>query len=150
MLVVKKIILSVIGVLSITGVLFSGSLQPVYAQGANESENQLNAAGGAGGAGLTATDPRWIIGNIINIFLSLVGVILLCFIFYAGYLWLTAAGNDEQVEHAKTIIKNAIIGLLVVLVSFSLTFFIMSYANLAVSGNPNGARSVLSPPLPPR
>jgi hypothetical protein len=120
---------------------------PVVAQnGAAEREAQLQAAGGPKGAGLIASDPRWIVANIVRLLLSLVGIILFCFMFYAGYLWLTAAGNEEQVEHAKTIIKNSIMGLLVVLVSLSITQFILFYANWATSGNPNGGPSAISPP----
>src|SRR3989338_1313164 len=39
--------------------------------------------------------------RIINFFLSLLGTILIVLIFYAGFLWMTAAGNEEQVEKAQ-------------------------------------------------
>jgi hypothetical protein len=33
--------------------------------------------------------------------LGLVGIVVLVLVIYAGYLWMTAAGNEDQVETAK-------------------------------------------------
>lgn len=108
-------------------------LSSTLAQGStNERERQLEAAGGARGAGLTATDPRMVITNIVMLLLSIVGVILFCFMFYAGFLWFTAAGDDEKVGHAKNIIKTTVGGLLLILVSLSITTYILSKATWAV------------------
>lgn len=108
----------------------------------DELEQHLQAAGGRG-AGLTATSPFWIIANIVTILLLLIGTIIFCFFFYAGFLWLTAAGDDEKISHAKGIIKTTVIGLLVVLVSLSLTRFVLYYARSATGGAPPGG---IAPP----
>ena len=42
-----------------------------------------------------------IIGGIINIFLGFLGVIFLCLSLYAGYLYMTAGGEEENIEKAK-------------------------------------------------
>jgi cytochrome bd-type quinol oxidase subunit 2 len=55
-----------------------------------------------------------IIGQVINIFLSLLGVIFMILVIIAGYKWMTAAGNEEQVTQAKSYLKYAIIGLFVI------------------------------------
>lgn len=106
--------------------------QRVIAQGAqSDRQRQLEAAGRARGAGLTATDPRWVVTNIITVALSVIGIIIFCFMFYAGFIWLTAAGDDEKINHAKNIIKGSIIGLFIILISLSLTTYVLSTANEA-------------------
>lgn len=53
------------------------------------------------------------LGWVINLLLSMLGVIFTGLIVYGGYRWLTARGNDQQVEQAKGIIRHAIIGLFI-------------------------------------
>lgn len=112
--------------------------QRVVAQGTqNERQRQLEAAGGARGAGLTATDPRWVVTNIITVALSVIGVIIFCFMFYAGFIWLTAAGDDEKVNHAKEIIQTTVVGLLIALIAYSLTVFVLTQVLWAADASPD-------------
>ena len=87
----------------------------------NVSEGLSDIQGQTGLSG----DLGKIIGNIVNIVFGLIGAIIFILFFYAGYLWMTAAGNEEQVENAKRIIKNAIIGAFVVLCSYALAQGVM-------------------------
>lgn len=66
------------------------------------------------------------IGNIINMILGFAGVILIVIITYAAFLWLTARGDEGQVEKAKTWLRNGIIGLIITLMAFSITSFIVT------------------------
>lgn len=65
-----------------------------------------------------------IIGQLIGYVLSFLGVIFMVLIIYAGILWMTARGNDQDVEKAKEIIKNAVMGLIIVLAAYAITAFI--------------------------
>ncbi|MFZ6015554.1 MAG: Mbov_0395 family pilin-like conjugal transfer protein [Patescibacteria group bacterium] len=65
------------------------------------------------------------IGNIINIALGFIGILLLIYILYAGFLWMTAGGSDENVKKAQTMIKNAVIGLLIVVAAFAISNFVL-------------------------
>ncbi len=56
-----------------------------------------------------------IIGTIINRVLEVLGVVFMILMLYGGYLWLSAQGNDSQVEKGKKVIIEAIIGLAIVL-----------------------------------
>lgn len=67
-----------------------------------------------------------IIGGIINAFLSIFGVIFMILIIYGGYKWMMARGNEEDITKAKGIVRGAIIGFIIVMVSYSITFFITS------------------------
>src|SRR3990167_912688 len=47
---------------------------------------------------------------IVNIFLGFLAILFIILIFYGGYLWMTAAGNEQRVEEAQNVLKRAIIG----------------------------------------
>ncbi|KKQ27556.1 MAG: hypothetical protein US42_C0008G0067 [Candidatus Magasanikbacteria bacterium GW2011_GWC2_37_14] len=65
------------------------------------------------------------IGTVINAALSLVGVIFLVLMVYAGYLWMTARGSEEEITKAKGIIIAAMIGLILVVGAYSITTFVV-------------------------
>jgi len=67
-----------------------------------------------------------IIGRIIRVVIGFMGVVLLGIIIYAGWLWMTAGGDAEQIEKAKKWITNGIIGLIIMLFAFSITTFIIN------------------------
>lgn len=71
------------------------------------------------------TDLALIIGNIIRAALSLTGTIFLVLIIYAGFVWMTAGGNEEKIRKAKLIIQSAVIGLIIILSSYSITEFVI-------------------------
>lgn len=87
-----------------------------------ESQNQAFA--GKSGAGLSSADPRLIVGQIIKILLAVTGTVFVCWTTYGGYLIFTSAGESEKIDHAKSIITNGVIGIIVVLASYSITVFI--------------------------
>ena len=65
------------------------------------------------------------IGEATKVLLRFLGVIFLLLMIYGGYIWMMAAGNETQVEKAKNIIKNAAIGLIIVLAAYAITYFII-------------------------
>ncbi len=83
------------------------------------------------------TDIRYTIVKIINIALSFLGILCLVLIIFAGFKWMTAGGNEDQVSSAKKILKNAVIGLLIILVSWSVTIFIMVRMNAIAKKDPH-------------
>ena len=90
-----------------------------------EIGSQLQAVAGERGASFgQAEDPRMIVVNIIRIALSLLGTIFLVYIFYSGFIWMTAGGDEEKIKSAQKTIKYAVIGTLIVLSSYSITIFV--------------------------
>lgn len=75
-------------------------------------------------SGLSDTDPRSTVAGIINVALSLLGIILVTLVVYAGFLWMTAAGNDDQITKAKKILSSSIIGLIIILSAYAITRFV--------------------------
>lgn len=59
---------------------------------------------------------QWILG-----FLALIAVIM---IIYGGFVWLTAAGNEERIASAKKVISAAIIGLVIILLAWAIVWFV--------------------------
>lgn len=73
-----------------------------------------------------------IIGIIIQTALSLLGVIFLGIMIFGGYLWMTGRGNEERVTRAKNLIWAAIIGLIIVVSAYAISYFIISKASTNV------------------
>lgn len=64
------------------------------------------------------------IAMIIRIVLGFLGIIFVILIILAGFKYMTAGGNDEKVKEAVSQIRNATIGLLIILCSYAIVFFI--------------------------
>lgn len=56
--------------------------------------------------------------GLINVMLAIAGTIAVLFLIIGGFRYITAHGNEEQAEGAKKTIQHAIIGLVVIILSF--------------------------------
>lgn len=70
-----------------------------------------------------------IIGKIIKTVLSIVGILFLILIIVSGLQWMTAGGNEDTINKAKAKLKNSIIGLAIVLLSFTISTFVFNVLN---------------------
>lgn len=84
--------------------------------------------------GAVNNDPRLLAVNIINIALGFLGIIAVILILYAGFRWMTAGGNEENVATAKKILIAGIIGLIIILASFALANFVINQLIGATTG----------------
>lgn len=92
----------------------------------NRAQNMVGNVGTAAGVGNAAeADLPTVIGNIVNVALGFIGILLLIYILWAGFLWMTAGGSEDNVKKAQTMIKNAIIGLLIVIAAFAISNFVL-------------------------
>ncbi|MFH1187266.1 MAG: hypothetical protein V1688_00200 [bacterium] len=76
--------------------------------------------------GVPAASIEEIVASTIQYLLSFLGVIFICLIIYAGFLWMTASGDSEQITKAKGILINAIIGVIIVLSAYIITSYIFT------------------------
>jgi TRAP-type C4-dicarboxylate transport system permease small subunit len=83
----------------------------------------LEVTARAAGFGEPKTLPE-IIGAVIAAFLSLLGVIFLILIIYGGFLWMTSGGNEQKVLKAKKTLTRAVIGLIIIVSAYSITYFV--------------------------
>jgi hypothetical protein len=65
------------------------------------------------------------IAAVVRIFLTLLGILFVVLIIYGGYLWMTAFGNEERVRQGQSVLRQSLIGLLVILAAFAATQFII-------------------------
>ena len=94
---------------------------------AQTNEAVQNVATVATQAGVNASGDLYVlIGRVIYALLSVLGLVLLGYLLYAGFLWTTAGENVENVERARRMIQNAIIGLFIIAASFAITAFVLS------------------------
>lgn len=95
---------------------------PAFAQVSNTAAESVAATAGFGSASVYE-----IIGTIINVFLGALGVVFLLLVLYAGFLWMTAGGDDKQVEKARKMLINATVGLVIVLSSYGIATFVVNW-----------------------
>ena len=114
----RLLLVSWVSLLPILGLTFLAS--PAHAVDIGEGLDDVG-----GGAGLSEADLPTVIGTLINIFLGLLGIIFLILVLYAGFLWMTAAGNDSKVEQAKKLLTQAVIGLILILASYAISSFVV-------------------------
>ncbi len=74
------------------------------------------------------------IGSILNAVYGFVGVLAVIVIVIGGVMYMTSAGDPAKVARAKTTIMYAVIGLVVVLLAFAITTFVIN----ATGGKTNG------------
>lgn len=67
------------------------------------------------------------ISKIITGVLILLGVVFLILITYAGIMWMTAFGNEDKAKKATELLTEAVIGLIIVLSAYAISFFIFKY-----------------------
>lgn len=94
--------------------------------GLNQVQTGLNNS-------LSNTDPRIVIGRIINMVLGFLGVIAVAIVLMGGFKWMTAGGNEEKTGEAKKLLGAGVIGLVIILSAWAIATFIINSLNTAVN-----------------
>jgi hypothetical protein len=68
-----------------------------------------------------------VLDNIINIIGTLFFTVAVVFIFYAAYLYLTAAGDPEKLTKAKNQLIYSIVAIAIGLIAFSVTTIVSRF-----------------------
>jgi len=135
----KKYLLIILTIIPILGFVLMPAAQTVNADGLKgDATKNLQSAGrepydvqpNDNGPELSA-----VVGKIINTALTLLGAIFLILIIYGGFKWMTAGGDPGKVEKAMDIIKNSLIGLVIVLGAYAITTFVLGRVLDAVTGS---------------
>jgi len=118
------------------------SISPASAQigtSNQELESQTGAFIGSSGFNPATTEQSLsaIVALVIKTFLGLLGIIFLVLLVIAGFRYMTAAGNEEQTSKAIDTIKQAIIGLIIVILAYSITYFVFNNLPLMGGGGAN-------------
>jgi len=127
----------IITLFSLYAVMSSGLSLILVAPVSADLTQDVAGKSGYNTAGVTDTTLSETIGRIIKIVLSMVGTAFLVLTVYAGILWMTAAGNEEQVTKALSIIKASVIGLAIVMAAYGITYFVLG-AIIGSTSAPSG------------
>jgi hypothetical protein len=126
MKIIKSLLLLIIVSLSLS----ASTLVLAANDDAKATIDGLNSAASKVGAyadQTTKLDARSVIlekvGGFVGLALSFVGIVFLLLIIWAGLQWMTAQGNSSQVDKAKDLMINAVIGLIIVSAAYSITIF---------------------------
>ena len=112
---------------------------PAHADLRSDIAKQSGSFAGDEGAGFgKAQDPRVVVANIIKVALSFLGTIGIVYTLYAGFLIMTAGGDETKVQKGKDTLKNGIIGVVIVLSAYSITRFAAKFATGDAPGNASG------------
>ena len=84
-------------------------------------------------------DPTVVVSSIINVVLSLLGITAVVIILLGGFKWMTSQGNADKVTEAKDLIKNGIIGLVIIFFAYSIAKFVINNLSDVSTGAGGGA-----------
>lgn len=128
----KKFLVPVLGFVLALGLFQFGAPVEVMAQTTDVrgglisgSDNLTTIAGATGNEGSF----RAIIKRIVDFILLFLGLIAVIMIIYGGFLYVTSAGNEENVGKGKKILIYAAIGIVIILISFALVNTLLGAAN---------------------
>lgn len=85
------------------------------------------------------------LGDIINVVLTLVGVVALGVVIYGGVQYILSSGDDKKADQAKHTILYAVIGLIVI----GLSAVIINFVIGAIAGDGGGGGGNNPPPSSP-
>ena len=75
-----------------------------------------------------------LIASIIRVVLGVLGIVTVILIIYAGFMYMSAKGDPAKVDKAKKIITQTVIGLIIIMSSYSIASFIIGKLLEAMNG----------------
>lgn len=124
-----RLIVSVVSV----AVWAAVAVATVSAQIPDSVNVQLGPAAAGAGVNQQEAEIGQVVARVINVSLSLIGIVLVALLVYAGWLWMTAAGEEEKITKAKGIIRSAIIGIIIVFLAYGISRLVIRGLTAATS-----------------
>jgi len=102
------------------GAMISTAHAQIEAVNIEGNLNSVNTHSGLGDKPLEET-----LGMLISVLLGLLGIIFLVLVIWAGFLWMTAGGDEKKVAQAKSIIITAVVGMVILLSAYAISSFVL-------------------------
>ncbi len=115
----------------VMGLLFAPALTSAVETDTFGIDYVSGDAGGGEGIVLGNQDLRVTATSIINVSLSLLGIVAVVIILIGGFRWMTAGGNDEKVGEARKWIFSGIIGLAIIMSAWAIARFVLEQLGTA-------------------
>lgn len=77
-----------------------------------------------------------IVKNVVNAALAFSGLVALILLIYAGIMYVTSKGDPQKVESAKKTVTYAIVGLIIIFMSFFIVSLISTLTGVDQIQNP--------------
>ncbi|MEY4722781.1 MAG: Type secretion system pilin [Candidatus Parcubacteria bacterium] len=104
-----------------------------------------------------------VIGSLIKALMGGLGVLFVVLLLYAGFIYFTSQGAPDKMKKAKDLIRDAVIGLVIVFASYSVAAYVIdlitatqdnagalhSGATGATAGQSQNPEDEVLPPCPP-
>lgn len=126
----KKILYFTAGIIILSNVFFNANIIEISAASFNDGLSKTGGAIGGYNVGDTKITLAERVGAIISVSTIFLGVIFLGLMIYAGFIWMAARGNEQEVAKAKTIIIYSVIGLVFVLGAYVIVKLILPIWNI--------------------
>lgn len=134
----KLLFFAFLGQLILVGSALAGTPGGVDTAGLNAQDEALMSSSGLSGNSNLAT----IISILIQVVLGFLGIIFLVLTISAGFKWMSSQGNEKTVGEAKESLKNSIIGLLIVIAAYTITYSVLKYLPFSSNGGGNNGAIV--------
>lgn len=122
MLKAKTLLVSIL----LAGFAFSPVLASANSWTDRANEGGLSSIGESyGEAGAPQKSIYSIVATIVRIVLSLLGVIFVVLLILAGFKYMTSGGDQDKIKEAVGQIRNAVIGLIIVVTALAITTFVV-------------------------
>lgn len=82
--------------------------------------------------------PAEIAKNIIYVINGMIGIVFVILLTYGGFIWMTAAGDSKKSDKALDLIQQSIIGLIIIIATWTLAWFIIEKLGQAIFGDSSG------------
>jgi len=125
----NKILYFTVGVIILSSIFFNENIIRISEASFGDGLNNTGAGAGYNTVEAIPSLPL-IVGKALSILTIFLGIVFLGLMIYAGYLWMMARGNEQDIEKAKNIIIYAVIGLVVVLAAYAIVKLIIPIWNL--------------------
>ena len=76
---------------------------------------------------LKGLTPESVASTVVRQLLTFLGVVFLGLMIYGGITWMLASGNESKVDTAKNIITAGIIGFIIVMAAYAISYFVIEY-----------------------
>ncbi len=105
--------------------MFAFALAPVPAQGVEFGQG-VNLFQNVNIPTKAKTDLRDTIISTLNVILGFLGLIAVIIILAAGFMWMTAGGNEKRLETARKLLIQGFIGLVLILAAWAIAYFVVT------------------------
>ncbi len=71
--------------------------------------------------------------KLIKTVLTFLGLVAIVMVLIGGFKWMTSGGNEEKVGEAKKLLGAGIVGLVIIMLAYALTAFVINNMNKAAN-----------------